>query len=171
MSECARSLWAASAWVSGAWATNVLLEVDAQGLWSRITPNTPAPSHAQVLSGTVLPGMVNAHSHAFQRAFAGLAECREGDGDDFWSWRNQMYGVALKITPQVMYATARQLYTELKQGGYSHTCEFHYLHHQPSGAPYPTPLEMSLALVQAGEPGRIKELLELRGILHRPPSI
>ncbi len=77
-----------------------------------------------------------------------MAECREADADDFWSWRNPMYGVALQITPEGMYATAKQLYTELKLGGYTHTCEFHYLHRQPSGTPDPNPLEMGLALVQ-----------------------
>lgn len=149
MNANAKTLWAPQAWINGAWASNVLLNIDDQGLWSSITTDTPAPAHAQVLNAPMLPGIVNAHSHAFQRAFAGMAECREADADDFWSWRQQMYGVALQITPEGMYATAKQLYTELKLGGYTHTCEFHYLHHQPSGTPYPNPLEMSLALVQA----------------------
>jgi formimidoylglutamate deiminase len=145
----AKTLWAPKAWIGGAWQAQVLLEVDAQGNWSGITAETAPPAHAQVLSGPVLPGIVNAHSHAFQRAFAGHTECREAEADDFWSWRNQMYGVALQITPEAMYATAKQLYTELQHGGYTHTCEFHYLHHQPSGAPYPNLVEMGVALVQA----------------------
>lgn len=150
MKHTGKVLWAPKAWINGAWQSRVSLELDDKGLWAAITADTAAPpAHAQVLSGPVLPGIVNAHSHAFQRAFAGLAECREGDADDFWSWRHQMYGVALQITPEAMYATAKQLYTELQQGGYTHTCEFHYLHHQVSGLPYPNPIEMSLALVQA----------------------
>lgn len=149
MSARAQMLWAPRAWFQGAWRADVLLEIDDTGHWSGITTKTAPPQHATVLADPVLPGLVNAHSHAFQRAFAGAAECRESEADDFWSWRNQMYGVALQITPEAMYTTAKQLYTELRMGGYSHTCEFHYLHHQPNGAPYPNPLEMSLALVQA----------------------
>ena len=66
----------------------------------------------------IVPGMPNLHSHAFQRAFAGLAERRDSGADDFWSWRDRMYGVALRITPAQLKAIARQLYLELLQGGY-----------------------------------------------------
>ncbi|HNW01052.1 MAG TPA: formimidoylglutamate deiminase, partial [Burkholderiaceae bacterium] len=93
-------LWAPHAWIDGQWQRGVCLGVNAQGLWTGITANvhTP-PTDATVLPGPVLPGLVNAHSHAFQRAFAGLSERRESDSDDFWSWRDRMYGVALRITP------------------------------------------------------------------------
>ena len=69
-------LWAPRAWINGAWACDVLLRVDARGHWSEVAPDTPAPPQASVLPGAVLPGLVNAHSHAFQRAFVGLAERR-----------------------------------------------------------------------------------------------
>lgn len=156
MNPPAQSLWAPKAWVDGRWQHQVLLDIAPNGHWSRITPDTPAANaHAgtQHLSGALLPGMVNAHSHAFQRAFAGYAETRQthAGSDDFWSWREQMYGVALTITPDQLRAVATQLYTDMRQGGYSHVCEFHYLHHQPSGQPYADPLEMSLALVQAAQ--------------------
>ncbi len=143
-------LWAPLAWIDGRWQANVCLAVDAQGHWADITPNvnTP-PAGATVLPGPVLPGMVNAHSHAFQRAFAGLAERRESAADDFWSWRDRMYGVALRITPAQLRAVAAQLYVELLQGGYTQVCEFHYLHHQPDGQPYADEATMAWAVADA----------------------
>jgi formimidoylglutamate deiminase len=142
-------LWAPQAWVDGAWAESVLLRADAAGRWAEVQPGTPAPLQATVLPGPVLPGLVNAHSHAFQRAFAGLAERRESAHDDFWSWRERMYGVALRITPAQLQAVATQLYAELLAGGYTEVCEFHYLHHGECGAPHVEPLAMSLALANA----------------------
>ncbi|HEY1091386.1 MAG TPA: formimidoylglutamate deiminase, partial [Burkholderiaceae bacterium] len=96
------------------------------------------------------PSLVNAHSHAFQRAFAGLAERRDSESDDFWSWRERMYGVALRITPAQLQAVAAQLYVELLKGGYTQVCEFHYLHHAPDGSPHADDeLAMSWALTAA----------------------
>ncbi|ARV18022.1 8-oxoguanine deaminase [Curvibacter sp. AEP1-3] len=144
--------WAPQAWVNGRWERDVCLEVDARGHWAAITPGvTPAPTHATVLPGPVLPGLVNAHSHAFQRAFAGLAERRETEADDFWSWRDRMYGAALRITPAQMRAVAAQLYVELLQGGYTQVCEFHYLHHQEDGQPYADEATMVWALADAAQ--------------------
>jgi formimidoylglutamate deiminase len=93
--------------------------------------------------------LVNAHSHAFQRAFVGLAERRESEHDDFWSWRDRMYGVALTITPERLREVAARLYAELLRGGYTQVCEFHYLHRAPDGSRYDDPLAMSRALAQA----------------------
>ncbi|PQA77324.1 formimidoylglutamate deiminase [Rhodoferax sp. TS-BS-61-7] len=143
-------LWTPQAWLNGRWEQNVCLAVDAQGRWADITSNVPTPpAHATVLPGPVLPGLVNAHSHAFQRAFAGLAERRESAADDFWSWRDRMYGVALRITPAQLRAVAAQLYVELLQGGYTQVCEFHYLHHQPDGQPYADEATMAWAVADA----------------------
>ncbi len=154
MTTPATWLWAPQAWVQGAWADEVLLQTDAQGRWAAITPGTPRhalPPQAQVLAGPVLPGLVNAHSHAFQRAFVGMSESRDSAADDFWSWRDRMYRVALRITPDQLQAVATHLYAELLQGGYTQVCEFHYLHHQPDGRPYPDALAMSHALAQAAQ--------------------
>jgi formimidoylglutamate deiminase len=143
-------LWASQAWLPGGWQRDVLLESGADGLWSRIVPGVPKPpERAQQLAGPVLPGLVNAHSHAFQRAFAGLAERRERDADDFWGWREQMYRVALRVEPVQLQAIATQLYVELLRGGFTHVCEFHYLQHRPDGSTYRDPLEMSWALAAA----------------------
>ena len=150
-----RRLFAPRAWVGGAWVNDVLLEVDAQGNWSSIKLGV-APSEffgATLLQGPVLPGLVNAHSHAFQRCIAGLTERRNVNGadatDDFWSWRERMYSAAKRITPEQMQAVATFLYAELLAGGYTHVCEFHYLHNDLDGKPYAEPAEMSLALVRA----------------------
>jgi len=143
-------LWAPRAWLADGWRENVLLEVAANNTWSAVTAGvTPPPADAMVLGGPVLPGLVNAHSHAFQRAFAGLAERREGDSDDFWSWRDQMYRVALRMTPEQLRAIAAHLYIELLRGGYSQVCEFHYLQHREDGGPHDDPLAMSWALAEA----------------------
>ena len=148
-----RRFFATQAWVAGAWARNVLLEVDAAGHWSAIHTDVPisARQDARVLAGPVLPGLVNAHSHAFQRAMAGLAEQRGAQGDDFWSWRERMYAVASRISAAQLEAVATRLYTELLAGGYTQVCEFHYLHHTPTGAAASDPLEMSMALVRAAQ--------------------
>jgi formimidoylglutamate deiminase len=130
-------LWAPRAWINNAWANAVTLRADAQGRWSDISAETVCPPNADVLPGAAVPGMINAHSHAFQRAFVGLSERRESARDDFWSWRDRMYDVALRITPDQLHAVAAHLYTELLSGGYTHTCEFHYLHHAEDGQPYP----------------------------------
>ncbi len=145
----ATRFWAPRAWVGGAWAESVLLTVNAQGRWSAIEPGVPAPAGAEVLTGPALPALVNAHSHAFQRAFVGLAERRDSASDDFWSWRDRMYGVALRITPEQLQAVATQLYAELLAGGYTHTCEFHYLHHAEDGKPYADEATMCRALAEA----------------------
>ncbi len=142
-------LWAPRAWVGGRWREHVLLEVGSDGHWQAVTPDTPAPPHAEVLGAPVLPGLVDAHSHAFQRAFAGLAERRDSAHDDFWSWRDRMYGVALRITPAQLRAVAAHLYAELLAGGYTQVCEFHYLHHAEDGRAYDDPATMAWALADA----------------------
>ncbi len=96
-----------------------------------------------------LPGVPNIHSHAFQRAMAGLAE-RQGDPrDSFWTWRELMYRFAGRITPESLHDIAAQLYVEMLEAGYTSVCEFHYLHHQADGTPYADPSAMSQALIAA----------------------
>jgi formimidoylglutamate deiminase len=139
------------AWVRGAWARDVLLVVDAAGHWATVTPGAPAAACAGAtpLGGPVLPGLVNAHGHAFQRAMAGLAERGDGGDDDFWGWRDRMYRAALRISPAQLEAVASFLYAELLCAGYTQVCEFHYLHNGTDGQPYADPAELSQALVRA----------------------
>ncbi|MEO7936061.1 MAG: amidohydrolase family protein, partial [Dokdonella sp.] len=95
--------------------------------------------------------MPNLHSHAFQRAMAGLAERRGDPADSFWTWREVMYAFAGKVGPDDLRAIATQLYVEMLKSGYTHVCEFHYLHHQPNGKPYADRAAMSLALIEAAQ--------------------
>jgi formimidoylglutamate deiminase len=146
----AERLWAPWAWTGPSWERGVVLDIARDGRWASVQYGFASPPlGATVLEGPVLPGLVNAHSHAFQRAFAGLAERREAADDDFWSWRDRMYQVALRITPAQLQAVAAQLYVELLRGGYTQVCEFHYLQHQPDGRPYEDPLSLSWALADA----------------------
>ncbi|MET0518153.1 MAG: formimidoylglutamate deiminase [Burkholderiaceae bacterium] len=148
MSET-QSFWAALAWVDGRWQREVRLSVGRDGCWQAIEIGAPDEG-AQVLPGPVIPSLVDTHSHAFQRAFAGLAERREADEDDFWSWRDRMYGLALKLDPAQLRAIAAQLYLELLKGGYTQVCEFHYLQHRSDGLPHvEDELAMSWALADA----------------------
>jgi formimidoylglutamate deiminase len=146
-----KTLHAPMAWVDGRWQRDVLLTVDSTGHWSEITVNLPPPPHAERLAGPVIPSLVNAHSHAFQRAFVGLAERREAGHDDFWSWRDRMYALALRISPQQLRAVAGQLYAELLRGGYTQVCEFHYLHHAAEGQFLDDELDMAWALAAAAD--------------------
>ena len=143
-------LWAPLAWLPGGWRANVVLRAGADGRWAEVTADAAIPpERARILSGALLPGVVDAHSHAFQRAFAGGAERRDAASDDFWSWRERMYAVALRIGPDQLRAVAAQLYVELLRGGYTHVCEFHYLRRDRDGGDFADPLAMSWALADA----------------------
>ena len=97
----------------------------------------------------VLPGIANLHSHAFQRAMAGLAERQASESDSFWTWREWMYRFASRLAPEDVHAIARQLYIEMLESGYTSVCEFHYLHHDVDGRPYARPSAMAEAIVAA----------------------
>jgi formimidoylglutamate deiminase len=140
----AASYYAENAWQGDTWQKNALIGVDADG---RLAGRTDATT--QALGKWVLPGMPNLHSHAFQRAMAGLAERRSRVDDSFWSWRETMYAFASAISPDALQAIAAQLYVEMLKAGYTQVCEFHYLHHQPDGTRYAQPEAMSLALIEA----------------------
>ena len=149
MTAAPSALWAPWAWLNGGWAADLLLRVDAQGRGSEVRTGTPAPPDADRLPGPVLPALMNAHSHAFQRAFVGMAKRRDSGHDDFWGWRDRMYSVALRITPDELRAVAAHGHTELLAGGYTHTCEFHYLHHAPDSGACADPMAMSRVLADA----------------------
>ena len=98
-----------------------------------------------------IAGMPNLHSHAFQRAMAGLTERQTNPSDSFWTWRELMYRFASRITPEQLHAIASQLYVEMLEAGYTSVCEFHYLHHQPDGKMYADNSAMSQAIIQAAK--------------------
>jgi formimidoylglutamate deiminase len=135
-------------WQPGGWQAGANLEVGANGRFAAAADAASTAADGP-LGDWVLPGMPNLHSHAFQRAMAGLAERRGRGEDSFWSWRETMYGFAATIGPEELQAIAAQLYIEMLKAGYTQVCEFHYLHHQPDARPYAPAEAMSLALVEA----------------------
>jgi len=142
-------LHAAEALLPSGWARDVLLTWDGQGTFEDVAPGTPRPVGVPAAAGPVLPGMPNLHSHAFQRAFAGLAEVRASGDDSFWSWRDRMYRAAGAVTPESLEAIATWLFVEMLEGGYTSVCEFHYLHHDVDGRPYADPATLALAVARA----------------------
>ena len=131
-------------WQDDGWTRDGIFGIDADGTLQAVEDGP-----AETLGTWVLPGMPNLHSHAFQRAMAGLAERRGRMDDSFWSWRETMYAFAAAIGPEDLKAIAAQLYVEMLKAGYTQVCEFHYLHHRPDGTPYAQAEAMSLALVDA----------------------
>lgn len=136
-----RRYHAGRALLADGWAGEVELEVDAQGLIVALRPDSPV-GEAERLAGPLIPGMPNLHSHAFQRAMAGLTEKGGPEGDSFWSWREQMYRFLERLTPEDVEVIATRLYIEMLEAGYTSVAEFHYLHHDPAGRPYANPAEM-----------------------------
>ena len=142
------AFFAERALLPNGWANNVRLEVGADGLLTHIQADASAQG-AEQLSGPLLPGMPNLHSHAFQRAMAGLAEVAGNPNDSFWTWRDLMYRLVGKISPDQLGVIARQLYIEMLKCGYTSVAEFHYVHHDHNGQAYADPAELSLQISQA----------------------
>lgn len=130
------------------WASNVRLEVAEDGRLTHVEADASAEG-AERLGGPVLPGMPNLHSHAFQRAMAGLAEVAGNPNDSFWTWRDLMYRLVGRITPEQVQVIARQLYIEMLKAGYTSVAEFHYVHHDHNGHAYADPGELSLRISAA----------------------
>jgi formimidoylglutamate deiminase len=144
----ARALFARHALLADGWQRDVLLEWDGQGSLSRVEAAAVLPSGC-AQAEYVLPGMVNLHSHAFQRAMAGLAEQAGSSEDSFWTWRELMYRFAGRITPEQMEAVAAQLHVECLRHGYTSICEFHYVQRDTDGALYANPAETALRIAAA----------------------
>jgi formimidoylglutamate deiminase len=112
-----------------------------------------------------IPAMANAHSHAFQLDLRGAGE-RLSPGDDFWSWRTEMYRLASGHTPETMREVGGRVYGQMAAAGYGAVGEFHYVHHQPDGTPYAEPNAMAIALAQAAR-ARGLEITLLPAAYHR----
>ena len=134
---------AAMLWTPDGWRSDAALDV-ADGRVRGVVAAEPTAS-----ASWVVPGIANLHSHAFQRAMAGLAERQTHPEDSFWTWRETMYRFAARFDPDTLHAVAAQLYAEMLEAGYTSVCEFHYLHHAPDGRPYADPAAMSRALIEA----------------------
>ena len=141
------------AWLGGETASaDVVIEVAGERIVA-VTPDSKAPPNAVRLRGLTLPGVANAHSHAFHRALRGRTH---GDGGTFWTWRQQMYAVAARLDPDRYLALARAVYAEMALAGITVVGEFHYLHHGPGGIPYADPNAMAAALVQAASDAGVR---------------
>ena len=140
-------LFAAEALLPEGWRKNVLIEID--GGFIRTVAGNASPAGAEQVAGPLIPGMSNVHSHAFQRAMAGLTERSGPGGENFWAWRDLMYRFLERITPEDNEAIATQLYIEMLKSGYTSVAEFHYLHHDEHGHPYANPAEMAERILSA----------------------
>ncbi len=147
----ANRLWAADALLPQGWTRNVSLAWDARGRLTEVRTDIAAEPEQPRAAGPLIPGMPNLHSHAFQRGFCGLTEYRGQAADSFWSWRERMCRCAGRLDPAQAEAIATWLYVEMLEAGYTSVCEFHYLHHDRLGRPYPHGPEMALAILRAAE--------------------
>ena len=132
----------------GGWTRNVRGEVTADGDFGEILTGAD-PDGARRVAGAAVPGVPNLHSHAFQRAMAGLTEHGSTAEFGFWSWREHMYAFLARLTPGDVQVIAAQLYAEMLRHGYTAVTEFHYLRNDPAGRPYAVPHEMALRLHEA----------------------
>jgi len=136
------------------WAPDALVTVAEDGRISAIDAGggaggTGGPQEVERVSGFVVPGMPNAHSHAFQRGMTGNTEYRLSARDSFWTWRQAMYGLANRIEPEDLEVLATQLFIEMLKSGYTSVAEFHYLHRRPGGDHYPDGLGLWDAIIAA----------------------
>ena len=143
----AGKLWADAALTASGWERAVSISISGDGRITALEAGTPPVGE---LCSVVVPSPVNLHSHAFQRAMAGLAESAAADSrDDFWTWRRLMFDCASLLSPDDVEAIAAFAQVEMLESGFAHVAEFHYLHHQAKGLPYENPAEMSSRLAAA----------------------
>ncbi len=126
------------------------------------------------MSTARLPGLVNVHSHTFQRAIRGRTEHRTGEQDDFWTWREAMYHAATKLSAEDIYDVARMAFLEMALSGITHVGEFHYLHHQPNGEPHEDPNLLAHHIIRAADSVGIRLTLLMcayaRAGYNKPPN-
>ena len=156
-------------WDGVEWREKASVSVDKEGIIQAVGKRSGGKT--QKIGGIAVPGVVNAHSHAFQNAMAGLAEsCPEDRSqDDFWTWRELMYRFALSATPTQIEAIAAACYRRMRRNGYTHVVEFHYLHHDERGASYRNRAELGERIMRAAEASRIG--LTLLPVLYQTAGI
>lgn len=141
-------LWCERAWLGGeSFADGVLLDV-VDGTFVSVTADLAPPPEAERVTGLVLPGIANAHSHAFHRALRGRTH---GGTGSFWTWRDQMYSAAARLDPDSYCELATAVFAEMVLCGYTAVGEFHYLHRGPGGVAYADPNAMSTAIIEAAK--------------------
>lgn len=140
-------LWCARALLPGGWGADVRLTLSG-GRIAAVAQGVPAQA-GDHRAGVALPGLPNLHSHAFQRAMAGLTEVRGPADDSFWTWRELMYRFVDRLDPEAVEAVAALAFAEMLEAGFTRVGEFHYLHHGVDGAPYADPGEMACRIAAA----------------------
>ncbi|MGW2589926.1 formimidoylglutamate deiminase [Streptomyces sp. NPDC001515] len=145
--------WLSQAWLGTHAEPDVLLEVAGGRIAGVRTGVATPPPGATALRGLTLPGLANTHSHAFHRALRSTVQVGSGT---FWTWRETMYGIASRLSPDTYYALARAVYAEMALAGITAVGEFHYLHHAPGGTPYDNPNAMGEALIAAARAAGIR---------------
>ena len=149
--------------IAGAWVDAPWVEVDAAGTVVKAQSGRPEqtpPIVHDLGRALLLPGLVNAHSHAFQRQIRGATHRRGAhDPTSFWSWREAMYRAANSLDPGAVYTATRGCYREMLRAGITCVGEFHYLHHAPDGRPYADPNELSRQVIRAAESVGIRLVL------------
>jgi formimidoylglutamate deiminase len=146
------TLFAENALLPDGWANNVLIEIDKNGWIVGIDTFKKPPdadTGAEIVAGPLIPGIPNVHSHAFQRAMAGMAERASGKKETFWNWRETMYRFSSFIEPEDMEPLAAQVFVEMLKAGYTSVGEMHYIHHRQDGKPYPDAGIMSQQVIRA----------------------
>jgi formiminoglutamate deiminase len=152
--EGASALWCELAWLGGERAeAGVLVELEGDRIGEVSSGVEEPPPRATTLPGLTIPGMANAHSHAFQRALRGRTQAERGD---FWTWRRRMYEVAESIEPDSYFALARATFAEMALAGITAVGEFHYLHHGRGGSRYEDPNAMGIAVMDAAAEAGIR---------------
>ena len=144
-----RTFFFDSAWLPGGWRRNVRIEVRSGVILGVSAEAAPAPADERF--ALAIPGLPNVHSHAFQRAMAGLAERLGPGNDDFWSWREVMYRFLAGMEPDDVQAIAAYAYADMLEAGFTSVGEFHYLHRSPGGTPYEDPAELALRHAEAAD--------------------
>ncbi|WP_329541621.1 formimidoylglutamate deiminase [Streptomyces sp. NBC_01358] len=145
--------WLSHAWLGTHVEPDVVLEVSGGRIVGVRTGVETPPPGATALRGLTLPGLANAHSHAFHRALRSTVQVGSGT---FWTWRETMYQVASRLAPDTYYDLARAVYAEMALAGITAVGEFHYLHHAPGGVPYDNPNAMGEALIAAAREAGIR---------------
>ncbi|MEU9395129.1 formimidoylglutamate deiminase [Streptomyces sp. NPDC048324] len=153
MQVTTRTYWLEHAWLGTHVEPGVVLSIDGGRVTAVRTGADGPPPGAEILRGLTLPGLANAHSHAFHRALRGTVQVGSGT---FWTWREVMYATADKLTPDSYHALARAVYAEMALAGVTAVGEFHYLHHAPGGTRYADPNAMGEALVAAAAEAGIR---------------
>jgi formimidoylglutamate deiminase len=141
------TIWAETALLADGWAREVRVDL----MDGRIAAVTPGAAPAGQRVACLIPAGHNLHSHAFQRAMAGMTERRGHPQDTFWTWRQLMYRFLDQLTPEDVQAIAAFVQVEMLEAGYASVCEFHYLHHAPGGVPYANLAELAERVIAAAQ--------------------